>query len=500
MSPSTSSSSTRASVSLEGTVVPNQPASQKNETDAAQPLDESWDSDPRNPRNWSFCHKYTVVAIVSLYSFLPPLSSSMMAPGLPGIAEKYHVESETIVSMTLSIFLLTFAIGASPLVFAPLSVRLWILHIAIISSVPFNLGCAFAPNVGSLIGFRYGILCGLVGSAPPSLGGGDLFSEEDRASALSIHTLGSVLAPVLGPICGGFIAQTVGVRYTFIVIAGACTFAGICGISLLRETYAPVIRLRIAAQLDAENSGGCHAGLFPARGDKLSFLWTNLTRPIVLLSRSCICLILSLYIAFTYGIYYLLFATFANFFKKTYGFGPGIGGLAYLGVGIGFLSSTLLSASFSDRVYQYLAGKNEGKGTPEMRIPLLLLGSFFVPVGLFWYGWSAQAKLHWVMPIIGSGEPKHTHLWIALNPASISINLYLVDTFTYAASALAPAIVFRSLLGFAFPLFGQQMFDALGFGGGTSLLGGLAIILGVPFPLYIYYYGEAIRQKSPLTS
>jgi hypothetical protein len=40
--------------------------------------------------------------------------------------------------------------------------------------------------------------------------------------------------------------------------------------------------------------------------------------------------------------------------------------------------------------------------------------------------------------------------------------------------------VFRNLLGFAFPLFGKQMFKALGMGGGNSLLGGLAIILGIP--------------------
>jgi hypothetical protein len=33
--------------------------------------------------------------------------------------------------------------------------------------------------------------------------------------------------------------------------------------------------------------------------------------------------------------------------------------------------------------------------------------------------------------------------------------------------------VFRSLFGFTFPLFGQQLIDALGMGGGNSLLGGL---------------------------
>lgn len=82
------------------------------------------------------------------------------------------------------------------------------------------------------------------------------------------------------------------------------------------------------------------------------------------------------------------------------------------------------------------------------------------------------------------------------------------------------AQLFRSLLGFAFPLFGQQMFDALGVGGGNSvrqpcaryftfmitdvslyekLLAGLAIVLGIPFPIWLYYNGEKMRARNPLT-
>ena len=56
---------------------------------------------------------------VSLYTFVSPLASSMMAPGLPEIAQKYSITNETVVALTLSIFLLTFAIG--PLFLAPLS-------------------------------------------------------------------------------------------------------------------------------------------------------------------------------------------------------------------------------------------------------------------------------------------------------------------------------------------------------------------------------------------
>ena len=81
---------------------------------------------------------------------------------------------------------------------------------------------------------------------------------------------------------------------------------------------------------------------------------------------------------------------------------------------------------------------------------------------------------------------------------SLPIQLYLVDTFTYAASALAAASVFRSMLGFAFPLFGQQMYNAMGYGGGNSLLAGLAIVIGIPFPVYLWYKGEQIRNRSSL--
>ena len=137
-----------------------------------------------------------------------------------------------------------------------------------------------------------------------------------------------------------------------------------------------------------------------------------------------------------------------------------------------------------------------------------------MPIGLFWYGWSAEARIHWIMPIIGSAifafgmmttlyVPRpalmHPTPLLTLPPRSQAIFLYLVDAFTFAASALAAASVSRCVLGFAFPLFGVQMFDRLGYGGGNSLLAGLAIVLGIPFPVFLWFYGERIRKSSKYT-
>jgi hypothetical protein len=60
------------------------------------------------------CSKFhTANRQVSLYTFVPPLASSMMAPGLPGVATKYAITNQTYVAMTLSIFLLSLAVGVS---------------------------------------------------------------------------------------------------------------------------------------------------------------------------------------------------------------------------------------------------------------------------------------------------------------------------------------------------------------------------------------------------
>jgi len=371
-----------------------------------------------------------------------------------------------------------------------------VLNLSNLLTIAFNIGCAFAPNTAALLVFRF--LVGFSGSAPIACGGGvisDLFSERDRAAAMAIYSLGPLIGPVVGPIIGGFVTESIGIKYVFIIVAGLAGIASVVGFPLLRETYAPILRLRRAKKsADPEKAALQHPLLLSEHTSKLHYLWINLSRPAILLFGSPVCFMLSLYMAFMYGIYYLMFTTFSTLFSEIYGFDTGIGGLTYIGLGVGFLLATAFSAKSANQIYLHLSKKNGGKGEPEMRIPALIFGSLFVPVGLFWYGWSAQARLHWIMPIIGSGI-----FGFGMMSTFLPIQLYLVDSFTYAASALSAASVFRSLLGFAFPLFGQQMFAALGTGGGNSLLGGLAVVLGIPFPIYLYYFGAGIRARSKLT-
>jgi hypothetical protein len=72
---------------------------------------------------------------------------------------------------------------------------------------------------------------------------------------------------------------------------------------------------------------------------------------------------------------------------------------------------------------------------------------------------------------------------------------YLVDAYTiHAASVSAAATVFRSLLGSLLPLAGNSMYDALGVGWGTSLLGFIAVAF-IPVPVIFWKFGERIRNS-----
>lgn len=76
--------------------------------------------------------------------------------------------------------------------------------------------------------------------------------------------------------------------------------------------------------------------------------------------------------------------TSIELFSHTYGFGIGTSGVAYIGLGVGFILASVFGARFSDKIYAYYRAKNNGVGKPEMRIPTLIIGSLFIPVGLLY--------------------------------------------------------------------------------------------------------------------
>ncbi|CAI9634561.1 unnamed protein product [Alternaria burnsii] len=457
----------------------------------------TWDSenDPSNPKNWSMKRKWAATLIVSCFTLVSPISSSMISPALSSISSDFGITNEVEAQLTLSIFVLAYAIG--PLFLGPLSEiygRVLVLQLSNLFYLAWNLGCGFAQTSGQLMAFRF--FSGLGGSAPLAIGGGvlsDVFLADQRGRAISIYSLAPLLGPAIGPIAGGFISQNTTWRWCFYATTIFTAMVQCFGFFFLQETYAPKLLEWKRNKLRKETGNQqLHTEFDSPDRTLATTIKIAMVRPFKLLGTQPIIQVLACYMAYLYGLMYLMLSTFPSLWVTRYGMSTGIGSLNFISMGVGFFLGTQITAPLNDALYRRLKKRNNGVGKPEFRVPIMVPASLLVPIGLFWYGWSAQAQVHWIMPNIGA----------AIFCAGVIIGFqciqtYLVDSYTrYAASAIAAATVLRSLAGFGFPLFAPAMYNKLDFGWGNSVLGFIALALGVPAPFMLWRFGEKLRSTS----
>ncbi|KAL8806222.1 MAG: hypothetical protein Q9182_001497 [Xanthomendoza sp. 2 TL-2023] len=469
-----------------------------------------WDGphDPQKPTNWSSSRKYAIVAIISSITFLTPLASSMFAPGIPELMREFRSDNIELASFVVSVYILGFAFG--PMLIAPMSEeygRSPIYLVCNVGFIIFTIACAVSSNLNMLIAWRF--FQGAFGSAPLTIGGGtiaDIIVQEKRGAVMAIWAMGPLLGPVIGPVAGGFLCQAKGWRWVFwliAIVAGAITISSCI---FLRETYPPILLERKANRLREETGNPAlksrlGSNLSPRDRFKLAIL-----RPLKLLLFSPIVLALSTFMAVVYAYLYLLFTTITEVFESTYHFSSGAVGLTYLGIGIGSFMGLFVFGAASDRIVKYKSKHGEMK--PEYRLPPMIPGAWVIPIGrtccaphvhhysytnplleVLIYGWTAEKRVHWIAPIIGTGC-----VGLGLLATFMPVSTYLVDAFTlHAASALAANTILRSLLGALLPLAGRSMYQRLGLGWGNSLLAFIAIAL-CPIPVVFYQYGERIRK------
>lgn len=263
----------------------------------------------------------------------------------------------------------------------------------------------------------------------------------------------------------------------------------------MEETFKPVILRRKAARARKQKGDdGPRIQAQASNQDRTSneLLKRAVVRPIRILLFSPIVLLLSIYGSFLFGLIYLLFTTFPDVFGVTYEFTAGTSGLSYLGLGMGMILGILLFGILSDKILKQPRGGTVVR--PELRLILMIYAAPFIPIGFFWYGWSADKHTHWIVPILGTFIIGCAG-FLMMMPGQ----LYLVDAFgsEAAASALAGSTVSRSLFAALLPLAGPHLYSALGLGWGNSLLAFVALAF-VPVPFLLYRYGEQLRTRFPV--
>ncbi|CAJ2509467.1 Uu.00g144930.m01.CDS01 [Anthostomella pinea] len=472
------------------------------------------------PKDWPRRKKWTATLLLSAFAFLQPLSETMLAPTQISISTSLSISSPWQWLLVNSLILI--GVGLGPLLLAPLSEiygRKPVLLGGSLVFVVWNTACGLSKSLGQLLAFR--LLSGFGACVADALAGGlmgDLWRADERGRAFAVFMAAPLLGPALGPICGAYISEGTGDwRWVFWITSAASGAVILLAAVFLRETYEPRLVLLAARKEERRRraaDSGSGAGSIVEEGKEtgeektppsptdlktpfLSLMRTNLQRPFRMLGTQVIVQLLATYMALLYGTMFLFLFMYPRMWAEQYSQGVRTGSLNYISFAIGLIAGVNVAGHLSDRVYARLKARNggdggDGKGRPEFRVPTMVIGTALVPVGLLWWGWSGQPRLHWIMPNIGS-----LIFAAGVYVCSGCVSVYTIDTYgRYAASAISTNLVLRSLTAAFFPLFAPYMFDSLGFGlGATALAGGFAVF-GTVVVAVLWFYGERLRGRS----
>jgi hypothetical protein len=224
-------------------------------------------------------------------------------------------------------------------------------------------------------------LAGFAGSAGLAMGGGtvaDIWAlEKSGGSAALFFILGPFLGPTLGPLAGACIVHDYAGRWRFtqwvILMVGAPIWIGVI---LTNETSKAQILKPVK---EARPWSTAHVA---ARIKH--HVWGGLLRPVKMLFTEVIVFSLTLYTAYAYAMVFSFFDSYPYILTVDYGFDSRQVGLSFLSVIIGYLLATFLFGIFEKTLYAKARSAANGLPAPEHRLYSALVGSFFLPIGLFW--------------------------------------------------------------------------------------------------------------------
>ncbi|POR34910.1 Putative MFS-type transporter [Tolypocladium paradoxum] len=450
------------------------------------------DKDPENPKCWPLWYRCWCIFVVSFATWVATLYSTSYTSSTPGLIEEFE-STTTAVTLGMTTYLLGLAAGS--LVVAPLSelygrqiVYLVCLSIWAILIIP----CGLAHSLTAIIVVRFfGAFFGavMISNAPGSVV--DVSNPDYLARSMSLFAVAPFNGPVTGPIIGGFVFQYLGWRWAnwIVLMIGGLAIALILTV---KETYAPAILKRKAARLRRQTDDPRWWCQYDHRVSTLHLLKVNLSRPFILFATEPILWFMNIWISIVYGILYLCFVAYPIVFHDNRGWGPGISGLAFVGIGIGTLSAIFLEPLLRRLINSQPRDPETGKVLPESQALVMGLGAVSASVGQLGFSWTClPTTIHWAAPV-AFGIP----FGFGNTLSFIYGSNYLAGAYgIYAASALAGNSVIRSVFAGTLPLAGPKMYETLSPQWAGTLLGLLEVIT-IPIPFIFWRYGGKIRAKS----
>ncbi|KAJ1555961.1 dityrosine synthesis enzyme, partial [Cladochytrium tenue] len=358
------------------------------------------ESDSDSPSRFSEGSEIALV-IPDDHDLQPGKDTEMELSALQDVREDIDV-SVSMINLTVTMFMLMFALA--PLFWASIADSRG-RRVVYIASLPIfvaaNIALYFTRSYAFLMVFR--ILQATGAAAVQSVGAGtlaDIFPPKERGSAMSLFLLGPQLGPVVGPVLGGLIAQYLGWRWIFALLAVVGAVVWLTIFLLLPETLrsragngaklaAASSRTLLVVGLPTQTSDATSA---PAR-KSTTF---NPLAPLKFLQIPSIAMCIAI-VAATFGTFYAVTVEVSAIFSTSYGFSTLAVGLSYLGLGLGFVCGSLAGGRASDRMLKAemkRVGAESTTAVPtEVRVRSAVPGIVCFPIGVVLFGVSVH--LHW---------------------------------------------------------------------------------------------------------
>ncbi|KAM0748342.1 MFS general substrate transporter [Meredithblackwellia eburnea MCA 4105] len=457
-----------------------------------------------NPQNWSFAKKAACTFLVAQIAFVVGVGGSINSAASEQAAADLGVSTE-LISLETALFLSGFGV-ASPL-FGPigeLAGRSPVYIITLVIYAVFEIGAGFAPNIASRCVLRF--LAGFWGSTPLANAGGtlaDLWNARERTLAFCMFSFCGFLGPALGPVIGGFTAQSyLGYRWCDFIQA---IWGGALALLLtlfLPETLAPVLLKRRAAEMRKITGDSRYETSLERARKAVPFravFIDAIQRPFKMMVLEPIVIFFSLYMSMVYIILFGDLVAFPIVFS-TWELDTGMRGLCFLSIAVGlFIIAALFPFIYQDYVKgEKLARERTGNPNavpePESRLRLAMVGTWLVPISLFWFAWTAYRSVS-----IWAALASQVVFGIGILSCFISSYQYIIDSYlATASSALSVLTIVRYPISGGAVMFMQPMFDRLGNHWALTLLGFLSLLISL-IPWVFYFGGPKFRSWSRYT-
>ncbi|KAJ3479459.1 hypothetical protein NLG97_g8316 [Lecanicillium saksenae] len=342
--------------------------------------------------NWPTSKKRRQILGISFMTFVVSMATSIIGPAQEALMSEFHLGS---VAAILPLSVYVFALGLGPVIGGSLSEMVGRRPIYLYSMPVgglFTLGVALTHNFAAICILRFMAgFCWAPLLAVPSGTLTETFNAAERGPISALFILMPFLGPSLGPVIGSFLVNRAGWRWTqwtLLCLVAVCSAAA----PWIKETFTPVLQRRLACDETKHKQS-------PARSDfgalVRRYASDHLLRPISMLGDPILGL-LCLYVSINFGILFNFFAGIPFTFTAVYHFSLEQSGLVFLSISIGCLLG-LLTITLCD-VLIYRKKSKLGTAAPEHRLYPAMISCIGLPVGLFWFGWSARHDVSWASP------------------------------------------------------------------------------------------------------